>query len=187
MRIISGLYKNKKILLPTDKLTRPLKDMVKESVFNIIEHSNLIKNNILDSTVLDLYSGAGSFGLECLSRGASKVYFCENYSPVFKILKKNLINLDCLGRSELFNMSVTDFINQFDNSKIKYDFIFLDPPYKEEKINILFELIIKKKILDKNGILILHRSKKTKDIFPVKFKILSQRVYGLSKIYFGKF
>ena len=80
-----------------------------------------------------------------------------------------------------------DFINQFDNSKIKYDFIFLDPPYKEEKINILFELIIKKKILDKNGILILHRSKKTKDIFPVKFKILSQRVYGLSKIYFGKF
>ena len=82
MRIISGLYKNKKILLPTDKLTRPLKDMVKESMFNIIEHSNLIKNNILDSTVLDLYSGAGSFGLECLSRGASKVYFCENYSPV---------------------------------------------------------------------------------------------------------
>ena len=89
MRIISGKYKNKKIFLPTDKLTRPLKDIVRESIFNIIEHSNIIKNKILSSTVLDLYSGSGSFGIECLSRGASKVSFCESYSPAFKILKTN--------------------------------------------------------------------------------------------------
>ncbi len=187
MRIISGKYKNKKILLPTDKLTRPLKDMVRESVFNIIEHSKLIKNKIFNSTVLDLYSGSGSFGVECLSRGASKVHFCENYPPAFNILKKNLINLDCLNRSELSNMNVADFINQFDNSKIKYDFVFLDPPYKEEKINILLELIFKKKILNKNGALILHRNKKTIDKFPEKLKIFSQRIYGFSKIYFGNF
>ena len=187
MRIISGKYKNKKIFLPTDKLTRPLKDVVRESIFNIIEHSNIIKNKILSSTVLDLYSGSGSFGIECLSRGASKVFFCESYSPAFKILKKNLIQLDCLNKSELFNMTVTNFINQSINSYLKFDLIFLDPPYKEEKINILFELIFKNKILNKDGVLILHRNKKTIDEFPKKFKILSQRVYGLSKIYFGKF
>ena len=93
MRVISGIYKNKKLLLPTDKLTRPLKEMVRESIFNIIEHSNLIKNKIVNSIILDLYSGSGSFGVECLSRGASKVHFCENYTPAYKILRKNLINL----------------------------------------------------------------------------------------------
>ena len=91
MRVISGIYKNKKLLLPTDKLTRPLKEMVRESIFNIIEHSNLIKNKIVNSIILDLYSGSGSFGVECLSRGASKVHFCENYTPAYKILRKNLI------------------------------------------------------------------------------------------------
>ena len=111
MRIIGGIYKNKKISLPTDKFTRPLKDMVRESIFNIIEHSNLIKKKILNSKVLDLYSGSGSFGIECLSRGASKVYFCENYSPAFKVLRKNLLNLNCLNRSNIFDTSVTDLIN----------------------------------------------------------------------------
>ena len=186
MRIIGGIYKNKKISLPNDKFTRPLKDMVRESIFNIIEHSNLIKKKIFDSKVLDLYSGSGSFGVECLSRGASKVYFCENYSPAFKVLKKNLLNLNCLNRSNIFDTSVTDFINQFDSSQNKFDFIFLDPPYKEQKINILLEVIIERKILNKNGLLILHRNKKTDDIFPEKLKILSERIYGLSKIYFIK-
>ena len=83
MRIIGGRFKNKKILLPVDKNTRPLKDMVRESIFNIIEHSNLFENKIFNSLVLDLYSGSGSFGLECLSRGASKVVFCESYLSVF--------------------------------------------------------------------------------------------------------
>ncbi len=187
MRVISGIYKNKKLLLPTDKLTRPLKEMVRESIFNIIEHSNLIKNKIVNSIILDLYSGSGSFGVECLSRGASKVHFCENYTPAYKILRKNLINLGCLNRTELFNTSVLDLIVQKGNSNTKYDFVFLDPPFKEKKVNILFDLIIEKKILNKSGVIILHRNKKTIDIFPEKFKIFSQRVYGLSKIYFGKF
>ena len=85
MRIISGKFKNKTILLPTDKNTRPLRDMVKESIFNILKHSNLFQNEISNSSILDLYSGSGSFGLECLSRGASKVIFCENYLPAYKI------------------------------------------------------------------------------------------------------
>ena len=90
MRIIAGKFKNMRILMPDDKLTRPLKDMVRESIFNIIEHSNLFENKILNSSILDLYSGSGSFGIESLSRGASKVVFCENYLPAFQILKNNL-------------------------------------------------------------------------------------------------
>ena len=88
MRIISGLFKGKKILQPKDRETRPLKDLTKESIFNIIVHSNKFSINLEDSNILDLFSGVGSFGLECLSRGSKKVVFIENYNEVLPILKK---------------------------------------------------------------------------------------------------
>ena len=187
MRIIGGKFKNKKISLPTDKLTRPLKDIVRESIFNIIEHSNLIENKILNSSVLDLYSGSGSFGLECLSRGASKVVFCEKYLPAFKILKKNLNDLNFYNQIELFNEEVLKVIEKSNNYKTLYDIIFMDPPYKENKISELLVYIFEKKIIKKNSLLILHRNKKTKEKFPNNFQILLERTYGSSKIYFGKF
>ena len=187
MRIIGGKFKNKKIFLPTDKQTRPLKDIVRESIFNIIEHSNLIENKILNSSVLDLYSGSGSFGLECLSRGASKVVFCENYLPAFKILKKNLNDLNFYNQIELFNEEVLKVIEKSNNYKKMYDIIFMDPPYKENKINELLIYIFEKKIIKKNSLLILHRNKKTKEKFPINFRVLLERTYGSSKIYFGKF
>ena len=71
MRIISGELKGKKLLDPLDRSTRPLKDMVKESIFNILDHSNKISTQILNAKVFDLFSGTGSFGIECLSRGAA--------------------------------------------------------------------------------------------------------------------
>ena len=90
MRVISGNFKGKKIIEPKDTKTRPLKDLTKESIFNIIKHSNKFKVSIENSVVLDLFSGVGSFGLECISRGAKHVTFVENYGKVLPILKKNL-------------------------------------------------------------------------------------------------
>ena len=75
MRIISGELKGKKLSDTLDKTTRPLKDMVRESIFNIIDHSNKVPAKIFNAKVLDLFSGTGSFGIECLSRGASEVFF----------------------------------------------------------------------------------------------------------------
>lgn len=88
MRIISGFFKGKKILQPLDKSTRPLKDLTKESIFNIIKHSKKFNINLEKSNILDLFSGVGSFGLECISRGAKYVTFVENYKDVLPILKK---------------------------------------------------------------------------------------------------
>ena len=73
MRIIGGKYKGKKLLFQKNLITRPLKDSVKENLFNILIHSNEISTPINKSSILDIYSGIGSFGLECLSRGASNV------------------------------------------------------------------------------------------------------------------
>jgi len=89
MRIIGGKFKGKKLLLPIDKKTRPLKDLVKESIFNLLENSNKYKIILKDSEVLDLFSGSGSFGLECISRGVKRIIFSENYPGAINILKKN--------------------------------------------------------------------------------------------------
>ena len=77
MRIISGKFKGKKIQFLKNTVTRPLKDSVRENIFNILNHSNEINIRVKDSYILDAYSGIGSFGLECISRGACKVTFIE--------------------------------------------------------------------------------------------------------------
>ena len=93
MRIIGGKFQGKKLIEPKDKETRPLKDLTKESILNIINHSNKFSININKANVLDLFSGVGSFGIECFSQGASHVTFIEKYEGVLLILKKNLNNL----------------------------------------------------------------------------------------------
>ncbi len=183
MRIISGKFKGRKIFEPVNLKTRPLKDLTKESIFNIIKHSNLIKVDIENSNILDLFSGTGSFGLECISRGASKVTFFENYKSVIKILKKNIHNFGCEKKT---NIIEKDIFNKkkfyFDE---KFEIIFLDPPYKEKKITNIINRIYELDIIKKNGIIILHRHKREKDKFPNKFKPLIEKNYGISKIIFG--
>ena len=93
MRIISGFLKGKKINYLKNSTTRPLKDSVKENIFNILAHSKLIKIKFESSNILDLYSGVGSFGLECISRGAKKVTFIEKNNLASNVLKENLQKL----------------------------------------------------------------------------------------------
>ena len=184
MRIISGDYKGKKILLPKDKLTRPLKDLTKESIFNIIKHSKLLDINLENSTILDLFSGVGSFGLECLSRGSASVTFLESYKEVLTILKKNI---DSLKQQNSSNIIEKDIFaeNTLKALNSKFDIIFMDPPYKEKKLTVLLDTIIKLKLLKNNGIIIIHRHQKEEDIFPNEFNITIKKNYGISKIIFG--
>ena len=79
--------------MPKDKNTRPLKDLARESIFNLLTHSNKILLQIKHSDVLDLYAGTGSFGLECLSRQARSVCFIEKKKGAIEILEKNIEKL----------------------------------------------------------------------------------------------
>ena len=186
MRIISGFFKGKKIIKPLDKNTRPLKDLTKESIFNLINHSNKFNVELSNSVVLDLFSGVGSFGIECLSRGAKKVIFIENYLNVLKILKRNLNNLKSVSNYEIIEQNIYNDNFKF-NFKNKFDIIFLDPPYKNKNLDKLLIKIKNFKILNKSGIIILHRHKSEQDIFPEKFKIIEEKKYGISKIIFLNF
>ena len=183
MRIISGIFKGKKILEPRDIKTRPLKDMVKESIFNIINHSNKFKIELNDAKILDLFSGVGSFGIECLSRGVKKVYFVENYENVLNILKKNLLSLKLNQNYKIINKNIY-IENIFLSFEEKFDIIFLDPPYRDKNISKIFEKISKANILNKNSIIILHRHKTENENSFKNFKIIEQKKYGISKIIF---
>jgi len=184
MRIISGDYKNKKLFLPKDQKTRPLRDLVKESIFNLIEHSNKIHINLQDSYVLDLFAGSGSFGIECLSRRVKKVLFLENHPEALEILEKNL---KLLKKNFNYEIIRDDFFKYFQTKNrinLKFDLIFIDPPYKELKINQIIEDIFFNELLKENGIIIIHRHKKDNIKLTNKIKIVDERVFGISKIIF---
>ena len=185
MRIISGSSKGKRILEPKDLNTRPLKDLTKESIFNIVKHSKLLNVKIEESNILDLFSGVGSFGLECLSRGAANVTFLESYREVLIILKKNIDNLKQQSYSNIIQKDIfsEDTLKELND---KFDIIFMDPPYKEKKLSNLLDTIIKLKLLKDNGVIIIHRHKKEEDIFPNEFNIMIKKNYGISKIIFGE-
>ncbi len=185
MRIIGGNFRGKKIFLPKDKNTRPLRDLVKESIFNLILHSKKFRCSFEDANILDLFSGIGSFGLECISRNSKKVTFFENYNVALQILKKNLKTLKIENKYEIIEQDCFNFFNTEKFFEDKFDIIFIDPPYKETRTNILINSILEKKILSSNGIIIIHKHKKDNSAVSSKLKILDQRNYGLSKIIIG--
>ena len=186
MRIISGSNKGKKLIMPNDKATRPLKDMAKESIFNILAHAKYINFHLKDSKVLDLFSGIGSFGLECISRGSKFVFFLENYSPVLEILRNNIAHLKYENKSKIINIDAFKINKNTFKIDQKFQIIFCDPPYKEKKIELLIKKIIEMDILEKDGIIIIHRKKGDLDNYPKKFKLIDTKSYGLSTFVFGK-
>ena len=173
--------------MPKDKNTRPLKDLTKESIFNLLTHSKKILLELKPSNVLDLYAGTGSFGLECLSRQAKSVCFIERKKDAIEILEKNIKKLKVKNKIKIFFSDIFELIEKQNTFKSKFDLIFCDPPFKNTNIEKLIELIFNKNLLNKNGIIILHRRKTTKEKLPNYFEIVEERTYGISKIIFGKF
>ena len=185
MRIISGILKGKKINYLKNSTTRPLKDSVKENIFNILKHSNLIKSEIENSTVLDLYSGVGSFGIECISRGAKKVTFIEKDKSAIKVLQQNLFHLSIYNKSIIYNGKIEDELETKINDK--FNFFFFDPPFKDNNFVENLKLIKKKKFFLPKHLVIIHRERKTFDDLEKIIKIVDVKQYGRSKLIFGFF
>lgn len=185
MRIISGLLKGRKINFLINSITRPLKDSVRESIFNIIKHSNLLRMKVEKSIVLDLYSGTGSFGIECISRGATKVIFIEKDKQALIQLKKNLDNLSVSNKSIIKEGKIENEILK--NFKYKFNIFFFDPPFSDKNFLENLRILKNQNSFHKNHIVILHRESKTKDNFENLLKIILIKKYRRSKIIFGYF
>ena len=99
-------------------------------------------------------------------------------------MEKNLFLFETKKNFKIFKYDCFDFFNSEKKIDKKFDIIFLDPPYKETRINQLIEQIIEKNILNNDGFMIIHRHKKDKIEITKKVKILDTRNYGNSKVYF---
>lgn len=123
MRIIAGNLKSRRIEFPKTRLTRPMTDRSKETLFNILGGFVYAKH------VLDLYAGSGSLGLEALSRGAADVTFVDRADWATRVIQRNLITLGLEGSSEVIQGDVMRTINRLEKKGRKYSLIFVDPPF----------------------------------------------------------
>lgn len=181
--IIGGVLKKKKIEVPS-KNVRPTSALKREAIFSIIEslalqNSYEIYNN---KSVIDLFAGSGSLGLESISRGAAFAYFYEINTKTYDTLLKNC-NLICQN-----NQFEAKKINSIDvkkfTTKFSVSIIFLDPPYDFDSYERILINILNSKIMKKETIIILETHKDKVVKVPTKLKIFKEKTYGNTKILF---
>lgn len=186
MKIVSGYLKGKKLNFVKSETTRPLRSFVKENIFNIIQHSNLIKTKTEKAKILDLYCGIGSFGIESISREAKSVTFVDIDKKAISILNNNIKKLSIENKVNVYDQGVENFIKKEKDDE-KFDIIFLDPPYKDIEYTKHLKKIKNLGIFKPNHVLIIHREIDSEDHLNDLINIKIIKKYGRSKIIFGNF
>jgi len=174
MRIIGGRASGQLIKFPRGKNIRPITDRAKEAIFNILGEK------VKKSTVLDLYAGSGSLGIEALSRGAKKVIFVDKNIKAAKTIRENLRKTNFSSQANVKKEKVENFLRK---NKGKFDLIFVDPPWSEINLAI-FEFL--PSFLKKDGLIIFRYPQKEELKNLMNFIIIDQRKYGDSKVIFLK-
>lgn len=123
MRVIAGTRGGIRLESVRGDTTRPTSDRVKESLFSILAPW------LLDATVLDLFAGSGSLGIEALSRGARSALFVDQAPAAVRVIRRNLEKTQLLDRAEVWRCSVSSALNRLAASDRRFDLVFADPPY----------------------------------------------------------
>lgn len=181
MRVISGKYR-RTILNGYDiDGIRPTMDKVKESIFAMINDS------LKDSICLDLFSGTGSLGIEALSNYSKHVYFVDKMKESIDAIKLNLKKIDSNDYT-IINDNYTSALKKISNNGIKFDIIFIDPPYGKIKIKEVIDEIIKYDILNINGLLVCEYENEDLEETYGFLELIKDRKYGKTfiKIYKNK-
>lgn len=180
MRVISGKAKGKRLKAPSGINTRPLTDMIKESLFNVLG------SEIAGANFLDLFAGSGAVGIEALSRHAIQVFFVEKDIKAIRIIKENIINCGFDKGYEVHRNDVFKAINSIMKRKLNFEYIYVDPPFTND---IIFEEVLKAldkaEILAPKGIIII-RTRRKKSL-PIRLQNLARyRVndYGESTLHY---
>ena len=180
MRIISGIARGTKLYTLEGLETRPTLDRVKESMFNIISQ------NIIEATVLDLFSGSGAIGLEFASRGAKKVFLCDNSKDAINIINKNIQKTHFEEKVRVLNCDFKKALNELKDEK--FEFIYIDPPYKTDFVKEAVEQIIKFNCLKDDGLIIIETddyNRIVNNIENLSIKIIDERKYGRASLLFA--
>ena len=177
MRIISGSLKGRVIKGFDIEGTRPTMDRVKESVMGSIQ------NYIKDSIVLDLFSGSGNLGIEAISNGSKYCYFVDNNIKCIKCINENISNFGIEDNSKVMLCDYNKALKYFKDNNIKFDIIFIDPPYKYENINEIVKTIDEYGIINDNGILVLEFRYDNVIVDDNKFCLRKAKRYGDKFVY----
>lgn len=167
MRVIAGKYRGRKLTPPKDMAVRPTIDRIKEALFNIIQFK------VRDACVLDLFSGSGAIGLECVSRGAKYVVLCDKDKASIEIINKNFSGVEFCGK-----IVQADFLNVIATENLKYDIVYLDPPYNSDLAErAIIELVKHNRLADDATIIFEHNIQK-KYSSPNGLEIYDTRKHG---------
>lgn len=146
MRIIAGVHRSRKLNTLEGMNTRPMTDRMKESIFNTI-------GPYFDGgKVLDLFGGSGALSLEAISRGMSEAYIIDIFMDAIKIITENVkvLNEEC--KVHIYKMDYEQALNKF--ADLKFDLIFLDPPYRMNINNEIINFILNHKMLNRGGLIV---------------------------------
>ncbi len=156
IRIISGISKGRRLKLVPSTTVRPMQDKVKGALFNIVG------DRLSGSVCLDGFAGTGSVGLEALSRGAGTCVFVDEFYPSVKVIKQNVAKCGAEEKSVVihkeFNRAVIDLAKQ----GVRFDVIFLDPPYRLLEERNPLKVIRKRGLLKPGGLIVLRHYFKIK-------------------------
>lgn len=156
IRIISGLYKGRRLKLVPSASVRPMQDKVKGALFSVIA------DRLPGSVCLDGFSGTGSIGLEALSRGAAKCVFVDEFYPSVKVIKQNVAKCGAEEKSVVlhkeFNRAVIDLAKE----GVRFDLVFLDPPYRLLEERNPLKVLRKRGALKPGGLIVLRHYFKIK-------------------------
>lgn len=152
MRIIGGQARGRAIVAPPGEKTRPTLDYVRESLFNIIRW------DVMDAEVLDLFAGSGALSLESVSRGAKSAVLVDTDRDACEAIKKNIVNSRMADKFRLIPRDYKAALELLAREGKTFDLIFLDPPYKMENTGeICAELYDRGLLADAFLIVVEHR------------------------------
>ena len=181
MKVISGTLKGRTIEGYTIDGTRPTMDRVKESVFATIQ------NNLKNSIVLDLFAGSGNLGIEAISNGANTCYFIDNNKEAIKTINNNISNFNIKSNSKVILSDWKKALNDFSNQNIKFDLIFVDPPYDYDVYEKILEKVSTLNLLNEDGLIIMEHSNLK---LPKEYNnliLLKEKKYGNKSVNIYKF
>ncbi len=155
MRVISGTARGRRLKAPRGINTRPITDMIKEALFNVIGY------NIAAASLLDLFAGSGSVGIEALSRGAYMVVFIDNNVKSIQTIRENLSNCGFKENFKIYRNDVFRAIEILNHRQFKFDYIYADPPFTVQSIfNPFLSAMDKSSLLTNEGNLIIRSPRK---------------------------
>ncbi|MDP3385604.1 MAG: 16S rRNA (guanine(966)-N(2))-methyltransferase RsmD [Eubacteriales bacterium] len=176
MRIVSGRARGTRLYSPKNDRIRPTSDKIKESIFNILQP---IKP---DALVLDLFAGTGGIGLEFVSRGAQKVYFVDNSRESVDLIRKNIAKCRFEDQSVVMNLDFEMALSVAKRDNLKFDYIFIDPPYAAFKSMQLLDKIFDSKLMSDGGVIVLEVEKDERLEFNNTGVSIKEKIYGRTKI-----